>query len=222
MAQVSIFKNRDYLLLWSGQTVSAIGSQFSGFVIPLLVLMLTNSPAQAVGALQGVPYIVFSLPAGALVDRWNRKLVMIVCDTGRALNMLSVPIVFGFGHLSVWQLYVVALIEGTLFVFFNIAETSSLATLVLPEQLPAALGQQETTWGISSLIGPATAGVLYTAVSAALPFLVDAFSYVVSALSLTAIRGNLRTERTALAENLLTSMREALSWLWNQPLVRVL
>lgn len=175
----SLWRNREYLLLWSGQTVSAIGSQFSGFVIPLLVLALTNSPADAglVGALQGVPYIILSLPAGALADRWNRKTVMIVADCGRALNMVSVPIGLAAGRLTVGQLYIVALIEGTLFVFFNVAETASLAQVVSTEQLPAAVASQETTWGISALVGPAAAGALYQAVSAALPFLVDAVSY---------------------------------------------
>src|SRR5579859_7507541 len=110
----SLWRNPEYRLLWGGQTISAIGSQFSGFVIPLLVLALTNSPAEAglVGALQGVPYAVLSLPAGALADRWNRKTVMIVADSIRGLNMLSVPLALASAHLTVTQLYVVALVDG--------------------------------------------------------------------------------------------------------------
>ena len=103
------------MLLWSGQTVSAVGSQLSGFVLPLLVLSLTGSAAQAgfVGAVEGVPYIILGLPAGVLVDRWNRKVLMIVCDTLRALNLLSLPVAAAIGRLSVPQLYAVALIEAT-------------------------------------------------------------------------------------------------------------
>lgn len=218
----SLWHNRDYLLLWSGQTVSAIGSQFTGFVIPLLVLALTNSPAQAglVGALQGVPYLILSLPAGALVDRWNRKVVMMVCDSGRAVNVLTVPAALAIGHLSLTQLYAVALVEGTLFVFFNVAEVASLSRVVGPDQLPGAIARQETTWGISALIGPAAAGALYQAVSSALPFLVDACSYLVSALSLSRIRTQFQADPSASTGTLWSEMRDALRWLWRQPLLR--
>ncbi len=220
----SLWRSREYLLLWGGQTVSAVGSQFSGFVLPLLVLALTASPAQAglVGALQGVPYIILSLPAGALADRWNRKAVMIAADSGRALNVFSVPLTLALGHLTMIQLYLVALIEGTLFVFFNVADTASLARVVGPEQLPAAVASQETTWGISALIGPAAAGALYQAANAALPFVVDAGSYLVSALSLSAMRTQFQAEREVPAGSLLGGMGEALRWLWQQPLLRVL
>ena len=89
---------------------------------------MTNSPqiAGTVGALGAIPYLIFSLPAGALVDRWDRKKVMIICDSVRAFNMLTVPLAIAFGFLTVWQLFVVALIEGTCFVWFNIARVAAL------------------------------------------------------------------------------------------------
>src|SRR5947209_7937685 len=79
-----LWRNRDYMLLWSGQLVSGLGSSASGIVFPLLILAITNSPAAAgiAGALSMLPYALFSLPAGALIDRWDRKRVMILCDTG--------------------------------------------------------------------------------------------------------------------------------------------
>jgi len=220
----SLWRNRDYLLLWSGQTVSAIGSQFSGFVLPLLALALTNSPAQAgfVGAVQAVPYIILSLPAGALADRWNRKILMIVCDCGRALNAVSVPVALAIGHVAIPQLYVVALVEGTFSVFFNVAETATLPRVVETHQLPAAVAAQETTWGISTLIGPAAAGALYQGISAAVPFLVDACSYLLSALSLSAVRTRFQGEHDVPPGTLLSGMRDALLWLWQQPLLRSL
>src|SRR5215472_18097644 len=82
-----LWLNRDYMLLWSGQTISAVGTQVSGIALPLLILAITRSPAVAgfAGALRAFPYIIFSLPVGALIDRWNRKIVMILCDSGRAV-----------------------------------------------------------------------------------------------------------------------------------------
>ena len=83
-----LWHNRDYLLLWSGQTISSIGSGISELAFPLLVLALTHSPAQAgfASALRTLPYFIFTLPGGALIDRWNRKRVMILCDAGRAIS----------------------------------------------------------------------------------------------------------------------------------------
>jgi MFS family permease len=221
---LSLRRNHDYALLWGGQTVSAIGSQVSGLVLPLLVLSLTGSAVQAglVGAAEGVPYVVLGLAAGVFVDRWDRKLVMIVCDVARALNLMSIPLAAAVGHLSAAQLYVVALFEGTFFVFFNIAETASLPRVVPPEQLPSAVARQETTWGISALIGPALGGALYTAGTYTLPFIADAVSYVVSASSLFRIRVRFHAERPARREGLLSEMREALRWLWRRPLLRAL
>lgn len=76
-----LWRNADFLLLWSGQAVSALGSSVSRLALPLLTLALTHSPAQAgfIAALQSLPYLLFSLPAGALIDRWDRKRVMIRC-----------------------------------------------------------------------------------------------------------------------------------------------
>ncbi len=94
--------NRDYMLLWSGQTVSSIGTQVSGVAFPFLVLALTGSPAQAgfMGAVRAAPYLLFSLPAGALIDRWDRKRVMILCDAGRALALGSIHSLRGAGKFA--------------------------------------------------------------------------------------------------------------------------
>ncbi len=81
----SLWRNRDYMFLWSGQLVSTLGTGVSSIAFPLLALALTHSAAQAglLGAFESLPYLIFSLPAGALVDRWDRKRVMVICDTGR-------------------------------------------------------------------------------------------------------------------------------------------
>src|SRR5437764_630206 len=115
-----LWKTRDYMLLWSGQVVSTLGSTATSIVFPLLILALTNSPAAAgvASALRAAPYLIFSLPVGALIDRWNRKRVMINCDVGRAIAVLTVPVALWLDALTIWQIYVVAFIEGSLFVFF--------------------------------------------------------------------------------------------------------
>ena len=217
----SLWLNLDYMLLWSGQMISNVGTQVSTLAFPLLILALTNSPAQAgfAGALRALPYLIFSLPAGALIDRWDRKRVMILCDTGRAISMASIPVALVFGHLTIIQLYLVALVEGTLFVFFNIAEAACLPRVVPKEQLPAATAQNMATDGITVLLGPSLGGALYTA-GRLLPFVADAVSYVVSVISLFFIKVKFQKERVAARRNLWTEIREGLSWLWHQPLIR--
>src|SRR5712692_1444544 len=108
--RVPLWRNRDYMLLWSGQTVSLVGTVISQTAFPLLVWDLTHSAAQVglVGGLGTLPYVLLSLLVGALIDRWDRKRVMILCDIGRALAVLSVPIALWLDALTLWQLYGVA------------------------------------------------------------------------------------------------------------------
>src|SRR3954447_25923055 len=200
----SLWRNRDYMLLWGGQVISTLGSAISGIVFPLLILALTDSPAAAgvAGALAMIPYVLFSLPAGALIDRWDRKRVMILCDAGRALSLASVPLTMTFGVLTVWQLYINAFIEGTLFVFFNIAEVAALPRVVAKEQLPAATAQNESAFATAGLIGPTIGGFLFQSVGRAAPFVIDTISYVVSVVSLFAIKTAFQTERAPAQRNL--------------------
>ncbi len=219
-----LWRNRDYMLLWSGQTISSTGSAASGIVFPLLILALTNSPVAAgiAGALFTIPYLLFSLPVGALIDRWNRKRVMIFCDLGRALSLASVPIAIAFGALTVWQLYANAFIEGTLFVFFNIAEVACLPRVVTKAQLPAATAQNEISMNTSALIGPPLGGFIFKVLGQAFPFIVDAASYTFSVFSLLFIKTEFQGERTAAKRNLRAEIMEGLSWLWQQRVVRTM
>jgi predicted MFS family arabinose efflux permease len=133
-----LWRNRDYLLLWSGQAISSVGNSASQLALPLLILGLTGSPAQAgfAGALRSLAYLLLGLPAGALIDRWDRKRTMMLCDAGRALALGSIPLAAALGHLTIAQLYLVSITEGALFVFFSLAESAALPHVVAKEQLP--------------------------------------------------------------------------------------
>ncbi len=217
----SLWRNRDYLVLWAGQAISTIGTQVSRLAVPLLVLTLTGSPAQAglATAVAVLPYLVLSLLAGALVDRWNRKTVMILCDAGRALAAGSIPVAAFSGHLSLAQLYVVVLIEGTLNVFFDLAETAAVPRVVGKEQLPAAMSQNGATNSACSLLGQPLGGLLYQ-LGHTVPFLVDAISYVASVVSLFFVTTELQGERDTVMPDLRREITEGLTWLWRQPLIR--
>lgn len=216
-----LWRNRDYMLLWSGQLVSNTGTQVSELAFPLLILALTHSPAQAgiAGALRALPYLILSLPAGALIDRWDRKRVMIVCDTGRALALASIPIALLLDRLTIAQIFLVTTIEGALFVFFNIAEAACLPRVVPKVQLPAATAQNMATDSIMVLVGPSIGGVLY-ALGTMFPFLIDAITYAASVISLFFIKTDFQEKRVVARRKLWIEIREGLRWLWHQPLIR--
>ncbi len=223
----SLWRNRDFMLLWAGQTVSILGGTVSGFALTLLILELTGSPARAgfITTLGAVPYLLFSLPAGALVDRWDRKRLMILCDAGRALALAlgSIPLALWAGRLSPLQLYGVVVVERTLFVFFNAAQASALTRVVAPARLPAARARNEAThYGVGSLLGPALGGALYQGLGRAVPFLVDALSYGVSVVSLLFIKTAFQDARPTCSRRLRVEIAEGMVWLWRRPLMRAM
>jgi len=219
----ALFRNRDYMLLWSGQVVSTLGSSASYVVYPLLILAITDSPAAAgiAAALGNLPYLVFSLPAGALIDRWDRKRVMISCDVGRAVTVASIALALWLDVLTVWQLYIAAFVEGSFFVFFNIAEVAALPRVVSKDQLPQAAAQNEAAFAAAHIVGPSFGTLLYQWLGRAAPFVADTISYVASVVSLMLIRTPFREAPPAPAKmNLRGEIAEGLRWLWGQPLIR--
>jgi predicted MFS family arabinose efflux permease len=217
----SLWRNRDFVLLWSGQAISSVGGEVSSLALPLLILALTGSPAQAglAAGLGALPAVVLGLPAGALLDRWDRKRVMIWCDVVRALNMASIVVALGLGHLVVVQLYLVAMVEGACAAVFRIARISALPRVVPREQMGAAVGQNEAVESAVTLIGPPVGGLIF-GLGRALPFLADALSYAASVGSLLCIRARFQGERSTSPRHLGREIVEGLRWLWHQPLVR--
>ena len=207
----SLWRNRDYMLLWSGQVISTLGTRASTIVYPLLILALTNSPAAAgiASALGSAPYIIFSLPVGALIDRWDRKRVMILCDIGRGLTMISIPLAMLLHVLTLWQIYGASLVEGSLFVFFNIAEVAALPRVVTKGQLPSAAAQSEAGNGFASIVGPSFGTILFQTLGHAAPFIADAVSYGVSVVSLFFIGPRFQQERIIADHDLPRRLRKA-------------
>lgn len=201
---------------------STIGTEVAAIAFPLLVLVLTGSPAQAglVGSASMLPNLLFSLPAGALVDRWDRKRTMIAVDAARALAMASVPLALWSGRLTLPQLLAVAFIDGTGFVLFGLSETAALPRIVPPVQLPTALARNEARTRGAAIAGSPIGGFLF-GFGHALPFLADAISYAVSVLSLLFIRATLQVQRTSADRNLFKEIGEGIAWLWRSRVLRV-
>src|SRR5215213_8773941 len=210
----SLGRNRDFVLLWTGQAVSMLGTRVTGIAYPFLVLSLGYSAAAAglVGFVAALPYLLFQLPAGVWVDRTNRKRLMIGCDAirGLALGSLAATVVLGTATLP--QIVAVAFVEGTMFVIFTAAERSALANVVAPEQLTAALSMNEARTRAAGLAGQPLGGLLF-ALGRALPFLVDAVSYLASVVTLSLIKRELQTEREPRRRHFGREVVEGFSWL---------
>src|SRR3954468_16292414 len=194
--QGPLWRNRDFIVLWSGQVVSTIGTRVTGVAYPLLVLAETGSPAKAgvVGFAQTLPYILFYLHAGALVDRWDRKRTMIVADGGRTLALGSLAIALALDEFTFAQVVVVAFVEGSLFVFFSLSESAALPQIVPKEQLPTAVAQNQARIQGADLVGQPLGGALF-GLSRLLPFAADAISYSVSFVSLLFVRPAFQEQR---------------------------
>ena len=209
------------MLLWSGQVVSAVGSEITYVAYPLLVLALTHSPAKAglTGFCVTLPWLLFTLPAGALVDRWDRKRVMIAADLGRALALGSVAVALWLDRLTFVQILIAAAIEGTLFVFFFVGERAALRNVVPSEQMTTAMAQNEARFFGASLVGSPIGGALF-GLGRAVPFLVDAISYLASTVGLLLIRKQFQEERTAARRPLHVEIAEGFAWLWRHRFLR--
>jgi MFS family permease len=216
-----LYRNREFMILWTSQAVSTVGTRVTTVAYPLLVLGLTGSPAQAglVAFAQTLPYLVWFLPAGALVDRWDRKRVMILCEVGRAIALGSVAVAIALGTVTIVQLVVVAFIEGSLFVFFDLCEGAALPRIVPPEQLPAAVAQNQARQQGADLVGQPLGGALFS-ISTALPFLFDAISYFVSIGAMLFIRTPLQEVRKRAPTRLRDEVVEGLRVVLNQPFLR--
>jgi MFS family permease len=218
-----LWHNRNYLLLQGGQIVSYLGNQQQFIALPLLALAITGSVVQAgiAVSVSTIAVLAVSPIAGALVDRWDRKRAMLICDAGRMALTLTIPLAYWFHALTMVQLCVVVALAGILGTIFNVADSAALPNVVTPAQLPVALSQSQAAYSGVRTVGSLIGGALYT-VGSAVPFLVNAFSFGASVLSLGFIRGNFQREQEAARQPLYKSIAEGVAWLWRQPLLRFL
>ncbi|KAB1990139.1 MFS transporter [Streptomyces triticiradicis] len=217
----SLWRNRDFFTLWGGQAVSTLGAQTSGTAMPLLVLATTGSPSDAgiVGAAGTLPYLVAHLPAGALVDRWDRRRILLTSELCAGLALSTIAVAIWLDRVTVAHLTVVAFVQGLCFVFFGLAERAALPRIVPAALLPTATAHNEARSRGAALAGPPLGGMLF-GIGRAVPFLADALSYVIASVGLLFIRSDLQVRTAAPAESLWRATAEGLRWVWRHPLIR--
>src|SRR5450759_3730383 len=158
-----LWQNKDFVKIWSGQTISNFGSGITSIALPLTaVLVLSATPAQMgiLSALESVSVLVFGLLAGVWVDRLRRRPILITADIGRALVLGSIPLAALLGVLHLAQVYIVAALTGILTVFFNVADEAFLPSLLPQDQLVEANSKLGISDSLAEISGPASAGPL--------------------------------------------------------------
>jgi len=189
----TLWRNRSFAHLWWAESISQLGSQVSLLALPLVAITVLHASTFAVGALTAVefsPFVLFGLPAGAIVDRLPHRPILVVADVGRAVALASVPIAYAFGALTYAQLLVVVFVTGSLTVFFDVAYQSILPSLVERDQIVEGNSRLEVSRSSAQLAGPAVGGLLVQAIGAASAVTADAASFVVSALLIRGIRAD--------------------------------
>jgi MFS family permease len=207
--QGGLWRHADFLKLWSAETISQFGSQISQLALPLIAVITLHVSAfkvAALGTIEFLPFLLFTLPTGVWVDRLPRKPILVAGDALRAALLVSIPLAHAFDALTIWQLYVVGFFTGICTVFFDVAYQSYLPSLVERDRLVEGNSRLEVSRSAAQIGGPGFAGVLIGWIGAAVAVLVDAASFVGSALFLFAIRKK-ETSPSAEAEDGRRSMR---------------
>ena len=176
----------------------------------------------ALTSVEFMPFLLFTLPAGVWVDRLRRKPILVLGNVGRAVALLSVPIVYWVGGLTIWQLYVVGFAVGTCTVFFDVAYQSYIPALVGREDVVEANSKLEISRAAANIAGPGMAGGLIALLTAPVAVLVDAVSYAISAVLLFGIRKQEEAPPRAERRSLRDELGEGLRYVFRNPYQRTM
>jgi len=214
--------NSDFWKYWTGQTISNLGSSITLFALPLLVYKLTGSALNLgiTAAAEFLPYLLFGLILGAWTDRVDRKRMMIGTDIARALIIASIPLLYAFGLLVVWWIYVVGFIHATLTICFEAGQFAAIPSLVNQDDLVTANGRIQASYSGASVLGPLLAGALVAQVSLPALMLIDAFSFLLSSFSLLLIKKRFNTGEKRAPTSIRSDVVEGLRYVLSHPVLR--
>lgn len=221
-----LLRQRNFQLLWLGETVSKTGSAITVVALPLVAISTLQASTFMVGVLEAaawLPWLLIGLPAGAWVDRLARRPIMVTCNIVSALLFASVPVAAWYGWLSLPQLLAVAFFAGIAKVFFRTAYQAYLPTVVDRTRLPEGNAAMQGSASAAEVGGPGLAGVMAQALGAVTAVLADAISFLVSAFCLLRIDAReSRSERARRNTGLFRQIGEGLRYVVKDPYLRTL
>jgi MFS family permease len=213
-----LWSHPDFLKLWTGQSISELGSQVSALAIPWLAAVELHASPLAfslIGVLGFLPFILFALPAGVWVDRLRRRQILIVGDSARAVLLALIPILWAAGVLQIWHLLVLEFVIGIFTVFFDVAYQSYLPALIEREHLIDGNSKLQLTVSIAQIGGPTLSGTLIAAITAPYAIIVDAVSFAISSVFMIGMKHRENLPRQDAAEprpHMWPQVKEGLAW----------
>ncbi|MBP2336954.1 MFS family permease [Saccharothrix coeruleofusca] len=214
-------RNRNYTLLWSGQALAEVGFSATMIAFPLLVLAVTGSPVAAglVLSADATAQLLAGLPAGALVDRWDRRKIMLACEAAQVLALGGLVVAIWLDTATVAHMVAVAAVLGVCRALFEPAEDACLPKLVPDEQLATAVAMNSARSSLGQMAGTALGGALF-AVTRWLPFLVDLLTHCAAFLALLFLRVPPSPRGPSAERHFLREIGEGLRWVWRHREVR--
>lgn len=219
----SLWRDSNFLRLWSGQTFSQFGAQITELAVPVLAVLVLNATELELGFLNAAAlaaFLVIGLPAGAWIDRMRKRHVMIAADLVRAVALALVPLLWWLGMLQMWHLFVIAAIMGIATVFFDVSYQSLVPSLVQSPQIAEANGKLESTHQVAGIAGPAIAGWLIGLVTAPLAILATVGTYIASLFALVFTRDREQVAEKGSHDPLVQSIGEGLRWVFGNRFLR--
>lgn len=216
-------KNRDFLLLWSGVAFASLGNAITFVVYPLLVVWHTGSAAAGglVTAAAVLPHLVVQLPAGVLVDRLDRRRLMIMCDLGCIAVTVTALVAVALGVIWLPHLILVAFLHGSFVIFYNLSERTAVRHVVHESHVSQAMGQNEARTRAVGMIGDPLGSILFSALRWA-PFLLTVVMHVISLIELLLIRKRFQvTVQARPRARFVAEVSYGFQWLWRQRFLRV-
>ena len=220
-----LWRNRDFLLLWSAQGVSAVGSRITRTALPMAAILVAGAGAIDLGLLAvalTLPRALFAWLGGGWVDRHRRRPVLIGADVVRAVALLAIPVAAWLHMLSMPLLYAIAAITGVATVLFDLADHVFIADLVGREQLLDANGKRESVDAVAEISGPALGGALVAWLTAPIAIAADTLTFVVSALLIARIRKEEKIVASQAETSFIADVRIGIHVVWRDPAVRAL
>lgn len=214
----------DYHRLWAASAISNLGDGVRWTAMPLLAATLTRDPAKvaAIDLAGSLPWFLFALVAGALADRIDRRKAMVAANWFRAALMAALGVAVLTGNGSLWILYVTAFLLGMAETIFDNCAQAILPSLVPKEQLERANGRMYAAEITTNQFGGPPLGGFLFSVKRAVPFLLDAASFALSAGLIGSIKGDFRARAEPSGNGLRSDIAQGLRWLWNHGLLRTL
>lgn len=218
----TLWRHADFMKLWVGQTISRFGSALSRLALPLIAVITLHATPAEMGLLAAVgtaPSLLVGLFAGVWVDRYQRRTLLITGDVGRALLLATIPVAAFLGLLSMVQLYGIGFLSGVLTVFFDVASRSYVPTVIDRRQLVEGNSKLTLSGSLTAVAGPSLAGLVIQAITAPVAIVLDACSYLASALCVFLIGRREETPQMSYVP-MLAQVREGLGVVVRNPLLR--